>query len=106
MKKSKTKKMGLFAAITVALAFMLAGCAEPVNNTPDNPAKPNTPVTPSNPVATISIQDFGNPINIAKNYLWVDGSIDYNQLLNYQIEIDITNQFTTLPKAGDTITFT
>lgn len=104
MKKIKMLEK-IYALLLGTSLILTVGCGNPLEiRTP--PENPTTPTNPSNPVATISIQDFGNPINIAKNYLWVDGSIDYNQLLNYQIEIDITNQFTTLPKAGDTITFT
>lgn len=95
----------IYALLLGTSLILTVGCGNPAGD-PNSPENPTTPTNPSNPVATISIQDFGNPINIAKNYLWVGDSIDYNQLLNYQTEIDITNQFTTLPKAGDTITFT
>jgi len=104
MKKIKMLEK-IYALLLGTSLILTVGCGNPAGD-PNSPENPTTPTNPSNPVATISIQDFGNPINIAKNYLWVDGSIDYNQLLNYQTEIDITNQFTTLPKAGDTITFT
>lgn len=81
---------------------LVAKWDEKINSDPN----PNDPASQNNPVAAISIQDFGNPINIAKNYLWVEGQIDYNQQINYQFTTDITSQFTSLPKAGDTIKFT
>lgn len=81
---------------------LVAKWDEKINSDPN----PNDPASQNNPIATISIQDLANPINIDKNYLWVEGQIDYNQQINYQFTTDITSQFTSLPKAGDTIKFT